>query len=150
MISTTGAETIPLSYRPTSPLDRWFSGKVSALHPVVTDSIYRGRDHVIHFNVPLSIATTLKYMRGHLFFRCFVQLTLDPYLIMLSVKQRCILYCFLSLWYDSIWDWTPVSRAIDEYTGNLLSKVKSIWYLSNFQQIPKWNLRKTCWTVKSY
>ena len=31
---------------------------------------------------------------------------------MLSVKQRRIKYQFLSLWYDSTWDWTQVSRAI--------------------------------------
>ena len=31
---------------------------------------------------------------------------------MLSVKQGSIKYHFLSLWYDSIWDWTPASRAI--------------------------------------
>ena len=29
--------------------------------------------------------------------------TLDPYLIMLSVKQGGIKYHFLSLWYDSTW-----------------------------------------------
>ena len=31
---------------------------------------------------------------------------------MLSVKQGSIKYHFLSLWYDSTWDWTQVSRAI--------------------------------------
>ena len=42
-------------------------------------------------------------------------LTLDPYLIMmLSVNQSDIKYHFLSLWYDSIWDWTPTNRAIVE------------------------------------
>ncbi len=30
--------------------------------------------------------------------------TLDPYVIMLSVKQVGIKYYFLSLWYDSTWD----------------------------------------------
>ena len=30
--------------------------------------------------------------------------TLDPYPIMLSVKQGSIKYHFLSLWYDSTWD----------------------------------------------
>ena len=40
--------------------------------------------------------------------------TLDPYLIILSVKQGGIKYHFLSLWYDSTWDWTQVSRAIGE------------------------------------
>ena len=29
---------------------------------------------------------------------------------MLSVRQGDIKYHFLSLWYDSTWDWTPVSR----------------------------------------
>ena len=29
---------------------------------------------------------------------------------MLSVKQRGIKNHFVSLWYDSTWDWTPVSR----------------------------------------
>ena len=33
---------------------------------------------------------------------------------MLSVKQGGIKYHFLSLWYDSTWDWTQVSRAIGE------------------------------------
>ena len=35
--------------------------------------------------------------------------TLDLYLIMLSVKQGGIKYHFLSVWYDSTCDWTPVS-----------------------------------------
>ena len=38
--------------------------------------------------------------------------TLDPYLIMLRVKQGGIKYYFLSLWYDSTWDWTSASRTI--------------------------------------
>ena len=41
--------------------------------------------------------------------------TLDPYLIMLSVKQGGIKYHFSSLWYDSTWDWTQISRAIGEF-----------------------------------
>ena len=43
---------------------------------------------------------------------------LDPYLIMLSVKQGNIKYHFLSLWYDSTWDWTQVSRAIGEHSNH--------------------------------
>ena len=42
--------------------------------------------------------------------------TFDPYLIMLSVKQGSIKYHFLSLWYDSTWDWTPVSLAIGKHS----------------------------------
>ena len=47
-----------------------------------------------------SIATTFP---GLLYF------TLDPYLIMLNVKQGGIKYHFLSFWYDSTWDepWSP-------------------------------------------
>ena len=37
---------------------------------------------------------------------------------MLSVKQGGIKYHFLSLWYDSTWDWTPVSRIIGEKIHN--------------------------------
>ena len=42
--------------------------------------------------------------------------TLDPYLIILNVKQGSIKYYFLIFWYDSTWDWTPVSRAIGEHS----------------------------------
>ena len=42
--------------------------------------------------------------------------TFDPHLIVLSAKQGGIEYHFLSLWYDSIWDWTPISRAIGKHT----------------------------------
>ena len=33
---------------------------------------------------------------------------------MQSVKQGGMKYDFFSLWYDSAWDWTQVSRAIGE------------------------------------
>ena len=36
---------------------------------------------------------------------------------MLSVKQGAIKYHFSSLWYNSTWDWTPVSRAIGEQSN---------------------------------
>ena len=36
---------------------------------------------------------------------------------MLSVKQGGIKYHFLSLWYDSTRDWTPVSRGIGEHSN---------------------------------
>ena len=35
---------------------------------------------------------------------------------MLSVKQGGIKYYFLSRWYDSTWDWTPVSRTLGEHS----------------------------------
>ena len=36
---------------------------------------------------------------------------------MLSVKQGGIKYHFKSLWYDSTWNWTQVSRAIGEHSN---------------------------------
>ena len=37
---------------------------------------------------------------------------------MLSVKQEDIKYHFLSLLYNSTWDWTPVTQAIGEYSNH--------------------------------
>ena len=41
---------------------------------------------------------------------------------MLSVKQGGIKYHFFSLWYDSTWDWTQVSRAIGEHFETQLTE----------------------------
>ena len=53
---------------------------------------------------PFSIATTPMCRGGCYSFPGLLYFTLDPYLIMLSVKQGGIKYHFLSLWYDSTWD----------------------------------------------
>ena len=63
---------------------------------------------------PFSRATTPMCRGRRYSFPGLLYFTLDPYLIMLSVKQRGIKYHFLSLWYDSTWDWTQVSRAIGQ------------------------------------
>ena len=50
-----------------------------------------------------------------------IHFILDTYLIMLIVKQGGIKYhFFLSLWYDSTRDLTPVFRAIGEHFTNKL------------------------------
>ena len=56
--------------------------------------------------------------KGATLFSELFHFTLDPYLIMLSDKQGGIKYHFLSLWYDSIWDWTQFSRAIGEHSNH--------------------------------
>ena len=66
---------------------------------------------------PFLIATTPMCRGGHYSFPGLLCFTLDPYLIMLSVKQGGIKYHFLSLWYDATWDWTQVSRAIGEHVN---------------------------------
>ena len=67
---------------------------------------------------PFSIATTQGVGEGATPFPGLLHVTLDPYLIMLSVKQRDIEYHFLNLCYDSTWDWTQVSRAIGEHSNH--------------------------------
>ena len=70
---------------------------------------------------PFSIVTTPMCRGGRYSFPGLLYFNLDPYLIMLSVKQGGIKYHFLSLWYDSTWDWTQVSRAIGEQLRLLYS-----------------------------
>ena len=67
-----------------------------------------------------SLATTLKW--GCYSFSYLLHFNLDPYLIMLSVKQGGIKYHFLSLWYDSTLDWTPVIWAIGEHSTHEANK----------------------------
>ena len=59
-----------------------------------------------------SSATTPRCTRGYYSFPLITPLTLDLNLIMVSFKQGGIKYHSFSLWYDSSWDWTPVSRTI--------------------------------------
>ena len=66
---------------------------------------------------PFSIATTPRCRGGRYSFPGLPYFTLDPYFIMLSVKQGGIKYHFLSHRYDSTWDWTQVSRAIGEHSN---------------------------------
>ena len=68
---------------------------------------------------PFSIATTPRCRGGgNTPFSGLLHFTLDPYLIMLSVKQGSIKYHFLSFWYDSTWDWTQVSWVIGEFSNH--------------------------------
>ena len=51
---------------------------------------------------PFLIATTPRCREGTTPFPELLDFTLDPYLIMLGVKQGSIKYHFLSLWYDDL------------------------------------------------
>ena len=46
-----------------------------------------------------------------------------------SVKQGSIKYNFLRLWYDSIWDWKQVSRAIGEHSTLFNIGTEYTWIL---------------------
>ena len=63
---------------------------------------------------PFTMATTPRVWVGAIPFLQLLPFTLDPYLI--SVKQGGINYYFLSLWYDSTWDWTLVFGAIGQHS----------------------------------
>ena len=57
-----------------------------------------------NLKAPFSKATTPRCRRGCYSIPWIAPLFLDPYFIILSVKQGGIKYYFLSLWYDSTWD----------------------------------------------
>ena len=65
---------------------------------------------------PLSIAVTPRCRGGHYSFPWIA-----PHLKMLSVKQGGIKYHFLSVWYNSTWDWTQAmfGKVFTNGPGNL-------------------------------
>ena len=65
---------------------------------------------------PFSLAIRPKCRRGGYSYLWIAPLSLDPYPMMLSVKQEDIKYQLLSLWNDSIWDWTPLSLDIGPHS----------------------------------
>ena len=65
---------------------------------------------------PFSLATTERCRDGHYSLDELLHFTLDVYLIIQSVKQGGIKYQFLSLWYVSTWDRTPVSWDIGKFS----------------------------------
>ena len=87
---------------------------------------------------PLSIATTLRCGGGHYFFPWIAPLTFDPYLIMLSVKQRAIKYHFWSLRYDSAWDWMLVPGPLANTLTIILPCVSDWKYLTLCRWVLLW------------
>ena len=71
---------------------------------------------------PFSIATKPKCREGATPFSVLRHFTLDPYLIKLSVKQGGIKCHFLSLWYDTTWDWTQVSQVNGENSNHYTNR----------------------------
>ena len=63
---------------------------------------------------PFSIPTTSRCRRG-LYSIPWIA-PLYPYLIILSIQQGGMQHHFLSLWYDSTWNWFLVSRIISEHS----------------------------------
>ena len=67
-------------------------------------------------------------IRGRNSFPGLLYFTLDPYLIMLNVKKEGIKHHFLSLWYNSTCEWTPVSRGsiytLDQWTGTISGRTQ--------------------------
>ena len=71
-------------------------------------------------------------------------LTLDPYLITLSVKQGGIKYhFFFILWYDLTWNWTPVYRTNGEHS-NYYANDPVLVYLFNGTLTPYGTIGLMC------
>ena len=85
-----------------------------------------------------SIATIYTVEEGATPFSGLLHFTLDSNLIMLSVKQGSIKYHFLSLWYDSTWDWTQVSGPLAN-TLTIMSVVDRINGLVQNCLVTKYN-----------
>ena len=88
---------------------------------------------------PFSIFTIPRSSRGCYSFNGLLHFTLDPYLIMLSVKQGSIKYHFKSLWYDTTWDWTLVSRTIVEHSTPLILMRKSWTDIFSFKLLVEYD-----------
>ena len=76
---------------------------------------------------PSSIATTGRYWGGQDPFPGLPHFNLDPYLIMVSVKQSGIKYHFFSLLYDPLKNWTQVSRVTGEKDSKIFLKQDYYW-----------------------
>ena len=87
---------------------------------IVSDKKYGGWPTVFEDDpkAPFSIALTPRCKGECSSFPWIVSFTLDAYLIMMNDQQGGIKYHSLSLWYESTWEWTPVSWTIDEYSMN--------------------------------
>ena len=65
---------------------------------------------------PFSIATTRRHGEGRNYFPWIAPLYPWYVTYIANVKQGGIKYHFKSLWYDTTWDWTQVSRTIGEHS----------------------------------
>ena len=86
--------------------------------------------------LPLQLLLHRDVREGTTLFPGLLHITLDPYFIMLSVKQGDIKYDFLSIWYD----WTPVSQTIGEHSthqanGKVLSITLGKWLNSYIKPV---------------
>ena len=60
---------------------------------------------------------------------------------MLRVNQGSIKYHFLSLWYDSTWDWTQVSRAIGKHPVRVIPETQKMVFDTSFLNTQQYKLR---------
>ena len=86
--------------------------------------------------VAFSIATPPRCRRERYSISRIAPLYLDPHLIVLSAEQDGLQYHFLSLCYDSTWDWTPDPRTIDEHSTHLANSPVTADVLTVIWPIP--------------
>ena len=94
--------------------------------------------------VSFSISTTPRHKGGCYSLPWIASLTFVQYLIKLSVKQGGIKYHFLSLWYESTWDWTLLSWTISKHSTHY-ANIIIILILTSFSN----QLCFTAWVTAS-
>ena len=92
---------------------------------------------------PFSIAVAPRRRGGWYSIYWIAHFTLDPYLIILSVKQGGIKYHFLSFWYGLTWDWTLVSSTL----ANTLLKQKESKKTSELKKHQGWCYKTSRQTI---
>ena len=111
------------------------------LLPIINKSVYSKKT----FNLDPRIFKIEIFLDG-LFF--YLMLKWKVYFLLLLCKKAK--YHFLSLWYDSIWNWTQVSRVIGEHSNHhanvqsrLIKRTKLFesWLVVRYRspsRMPKW------------
>ena len=97
-------------------IDRSHSAPITFQTDFIYIYIYISKSRQLLSRLPFRLLLHERVREDATPFYGLLHFTLDPYLIVLSVKQGGIKYHFLSLWYDSTWDWTPICRTIGEHS----------------------------------
>ena len=90
------------------PIPDWLDWKIPYIY-IYCPNVIEG-----YLKAHFSIAATPRCWGGRYFFPWITPLTRDPFLIMLNVKLRAIMYHFLSFWYDLTLDWTSAPPTIGD------------------------------------
>ena len=87
---------------------------------------------------PFSVATTPRCKGGRYSFSSMAPLIVDPYLIMLSVKEEITKYDFLCVWYNTTWTESQFSGSLEntlptrQMSRFVVGKCVNVWMRQRF------------------